>query len=311
VLTIALAVAAACAVAGCAPGEGAPTAVAKGPRLHSEPISFDRTGQAGHVVTKLLVVVLENHSFDQMAAEMPFLRRLATRYAYASNYHASLANSLPNYLIMIGGSPMGQPNNLPPPDRPVYGTSVFGQALRAGRTVKVYVEGMPSPCATQNGGDDYVVRHNPWAYFVDERSACVADEVPPSSLVRDAADGRLPDAGMVVPNLEHDAHNGTLAQADDWLAPRLSAVLRGPDWRSGRLAIVVTADEDDGAHGEQVLTVVASRYAGRGVVTAPLDHYSVARLYDEVLGLPPLRDAVSATSIARTFGIPVRRSAGR
>jgi len=310
-VTVALAAATA-AVAGCAPAASPPTALAHGPTLHSRPISFDRAGTRGRrVVTKLLVFVEENHSFDEMAAGMPFLRRLAERYAYASDYHASLSNSLPNYLIMIGGSVLGEPNDLPPSDRPVYGTSVFGQALRAGRSVKVYAEGIPTPCATENGGDDYVVRHNPWAYFVDERSACLKYDVTTASLASDAADGRLPDAGMVVPNLVHDAHDGTLAQADGWLATRVSEVMRGPDWRSGRLAIVITSDEDDGEHGNRVLTVVASRYAGRGVVNTHLDHFSVARLYDEVLGLPPLRAAASASSMARAFGIPVRPSPAR
>ena len=152
-----------------------------------------------------------------------------------------------------------------------------------------------------------MVRHNPWAYFVDERSACLKYDVSAASLTGDAAAGRLPDAGMVVPNLIHDAHDGTLAQADSWLARQVAAVMRGPDWRSGRLAIVVTADEDDGRHANRVLTVVASLRAGRGVVTTPLDHFSVARLYDEVLGLPLLRQAAYAPSMARAFAIPVRR----
>lgn len=309
-ITVALAVGAVCAVAGCAPGTGAPTAAAHPAPLDSKPITFDRVGAHTRVVvTKLLVFVEENHSFDEMASGMPFLRRLAEKYAYASDYHASLSNSLPNYLIMIGGSPLGQPNNLPPSDRPVYGTSIFGQALRAGRSVKVYADGMPTPCATENGGQDYVVRHNPWPYFVDERSACLEDDVTTGSLAGDAASGRLPDAGMVVPNLVHDAHDGTLAQADAWLAPRVAEVMRGPDWRSGRLAIVITADEDDGEHDGHVLTVVAARYAGRGAVATPLDHFSLARLYDEVLGLPPLRGAAAASSMARAFGIPVRRPA--
>jgi acid phosphatase len=309
----AVAAATATALAGCAPGAGAPPAVAHEAAhrtgLHSEPISFHRSAEP--VVSKLLVIVEENHSFGEMAAGMPFLRHLATRYAYAGDYHATFTNSLPNYLIMIGGAVLGEPNDLPPSDRPIYGTSVFGQALRAGRTVKVYAEGMPTPCATENGGNDYVVRHNPWPYFVEERSACLRDDVSTASLDHDALTGRLPNAGMVIPNLVHDAHDGTLAQADSWLARHVTAVMRGPDWRSGRLAIVITADEDDGEHGNRVLTVVASRYGGRGVVSTPLDHFSIARLYEEVLGVPPLRDAASAASMARAFGLPVSGGPGR
>ncbi len=41
------------------------------------------------------------------------------------------------------------------------------------------------------------------------------------------------------------------------------------------------------------------------MVTAPLDHYSLARLYAEVVGATPLRRARSAASLAEAFGLLV------
>ena len=41
------------------------------------------------------------------------------------------------------------------------------------------------------------------------------------------------------------------------------------------------------------------------VVTTRLTHYSLTRLYDEVAGLPYLRNAATAPSMATAFGLPL------
>ena len=71
------------------------------------------------------------------------------------------------------------------------------------------------------------------------------------------APGSLPNAGMVVPDLCHDAHDCSLATADTWFQTWMTRIQAGPDWRPARLAVVLTADEDDKSAGNRVLTVVA------------------------------------------------------
>lgn len=257
-------------------------------------------------VTKLLVFVVENHSLSQMRDQMPFTYGLAKGFAYANHYYAIRHPSLPNYLAIAGGSTFGVADDRSPSAHRIKGHSVFGQALRKGRTAKLYADSMPSNCAVRNSGD-YAARHNPWAYFVSERRACRHHDVPVSQLSRDAGSGRLPNAGMVIPNLVHDAHDGTLAAADAWIKQEVNMIRRGPDWTSGRLAIVITADEDDHNAGNKVLTVVASRSVPRHrVVTTRLNHYSLTRLYDDVLGVARLRHAKGAHSMTHAFRIPVR-----
>jgi acid phosphatase len=79
--------------------------------------------------------------------------------------------------------------------------------------------------------------------------------------------------------------------------------MNGPDWASGGLAIVITADEDDGAHGNRVLTVVAHPALSHVVVDARLTHYALSRSYAEVAGVRPLRNAVDARSLLQRFGL--------
>jgi acid phosphatase len=179
---------------------------------------------------------------------------------------------------------------------------VFGQALSVGKTAKVYAEGMPGNCATKNSGQ-YVVKHNPWPYHLGERSSCVQYDVPLTELGKDAATGRLPNAGMVVPDMCNDAHNCDLSVADDWLRTEIGTVMAGPDWLAGHLAIVVTADEDDHHQDNLVLTAVAHPSLHGAVVTTALSHYSLARLYSEVVGAEPLAEAATAPSMATAFGL--------
>lgn len=256
-------------------------------------------------VTKVLVFVVENHSLDQMRAQMPYTVSLAEQYGYAADYRAVTHPSLGNYIAIASGSTFGIQDDGGPAAHPLRGPSVFSQAVRAGRAAAVYADGMPGTCAPENGGDQYVVRHNPWTYFADDRAACAHYDVPADRLSTAVDAGSLPNIGMVIPNLCHDAHDCQLSAADDWLRAHVTDVLSGPDWRSGHLAVVITADEDDHHQDNLVLTAVIHPSLEHTVVDTPLTHLSLSRLLSEVVHQPPLRDAAAAPSLGDAFGLHV------
>lgn len=257
---------------------------------------------ADHTVSKVLVVMVENHSLAQMRAGMPWLARLASRYAYADDYRGVVHPSLPNYLAIAGGSTFGVRDDAAPATHRLRGPSIFGRTIAHGGTARLYADAMAGTCALEPDYP-YAVKHNPWAYFVDERTACAADDVPVARLADDVAAGELPTVGMLIPDLCHDAHDCALSRADRWIARQLKPVLAGPDFTSGDLAVVVTADEDDDHHGNRVLTVVAHPSLSHRVVRARLDHYGLSRSLAEVAGVAPLRQARSARSVLARFGL--------
>ena len=260
--------------------------------------------RAAPTVTKLLVVVEENHSLSQMKTGMPYTFGLAKKYGYATRYRAITHPSLPNYIAIAGGKTYGITDDADPSSHPLAGTSVFGQALAHGRTAAAYLQSMPGRCATTPSGA-YAVKHNPWAYFTNERSGCGAHDLPLKRFGAAVTKGALPRVGMLVPDLQHDAHDGTLKQADAFFKSVMGKVFAGPDWKSGRLAVVLTADEDDRNHGNRVLTVVIHPSQRHHVVGTRLNHYSLTRLYDDVAGLPYLAGARRAASMSKAFGLPV------
>jgi acid phosphatase len=82
-------------------------------------------------------------------------------------------------------------------------------------------------------------------------------------------------------------------------------IFAGPDWRSGHLAVVLTADEDDHSQDNKILTVVVHPSQHAHVVHVRLDHYSLTRLYEDVVHAPHLFHAAGAASMSDAFGLPV------
>lgn len=277
------------------------------PVVGASPLPPDTSivGSATVTPTKVLTFVEENHSYNQMRNQMPYLFSLAQRYGYATDWTAVRHPSLPNYLAITGGSTFGVTDDSAPAvnaSKVGAADSIFDQALDTGRTAKTYAEGMPGNCALAPAGK-YAVRHNPWAYFAASRTRCGLFDVGLPSLLANAENATLPNVGMVVPNVCNDAHNCSLAVADGWLQTNLGTVLASPDFTSGQLVVVVTADEDDRYNNNNVLTVVMQAGMSSEIVTTPLTHYSLTRYYAQVLGVTPLGNGATAPDMQAAFGL--------
>ncbi len=298
-----LGVVAACATAA-PPTPGSATASSGSPAASSATAHQGATAErrAGTRVTKLLVFVVENHSMEQMQQDMPWVARLARRYGYTTGYHGVTHPSLPNYLAIAGGDTFGVTDDADPSAHPIRRPTVFGRAVRAGRTATTYAEGMTSRCQTTSAGR-YAVKHNPWTYFTKERGMCRRNDVPLRRLSRDVDAGTLPNVGLAIPDMCHDGHDCPLSVTNRWMRRHVGDVLDGPDFASGHLAVVITADEDDNSHGNRVLTVVANPQISHQVVSRRMTHYALSRSYADVAGVAPLRHARTARSLVRAFGL--------
>lgn len=258
-------------------------------------------------ITKLMVVWEENHT-SAVLSQMPYLSSLGQKYGQATQYSGVTHPSLGNYLVAASGqgaSTCGLRDPLPSAC-PQSGPTVFRQALDSGATAKTYAESMTANCQRTNS-TNYAARHNPWVYFTDDTTACQQYDVPlgtlsSGALRSDVDNGNLPNVSMVVPNLLDDAHNGTPQDADTWLSQWLPVVMAGPDFTSGKLAVVVTFDE--GVSTNQVVPfVLVSQSVSQRVVSSVGDHYALCRLYSDVLHVAPLTGCAAAPSLQSAFGL--------
>jgi Phospholipase C len=258
---------------------------------------------------KALVIVEENHTQAAALSGMPYLASLADNYGEATAYEAVAHPSLPNYLALVSGSTFGVTDDQPPADHQVTGDSVMDLAIARAATAKAYIEDMPGPCTLVSSGD-YAVKHNPWAYFADPapRRNCLAFDVPSGTptggnLHDDIQSGTLPTTGILIPNLCHDAHNCPLQAADDWLREWLPALMQGPDYRAGRLAIVITFDEDDNSGANTVLTTVIAPTVQHVRTSTELTHYSLTRYLAELAAATPPGAGATAPSLSTAFNM--------
>jgi len=168
---------------------------------------------SGAGAAKVMVIVDENHTQAQAQASMPYLVSLQNTFGVTSHHTATTHPSLPNYLEIAGGSTFGVTDDAAPGSHPIAGVSVFGSALAPGESARTYNESMSTACQQTSSGN-YAVKHNPWAYFLDERTECQANDLPLTSLPGDITAGTLPNVGMITPDLCDDGHDCSLGTAD-------------------------------------------------------------------------------------------------
>ena len=226
-----------------------------------------------------------------------YITTLAASCALAMDYHGITHPSLPNYLAATSGSTNGVADDGGPAAHPLAGPSLFGQVGAAGKEWRSYEESMPSPCALASSGT-YAVKHNPAAYFTAVRTDCARWDVGLDQLTADLGADHLPAFALVTPDLCHDMHSCSVSAGDTWLRRTLPTLLSSSIYAHGTTAILITWDEDDSAHGNRVpLLVVAPSVAPQTRIGAKLDHYSLLRTTEQMLGLPFLGSAAQATPI--------------
>ncbi len=249
-----------------------------GSGLPQTPISSD-TPAFTHVV----LVMEENHSYSEVIgnAAMPYLNGLAQQYGLATQYFANAHSSLPDYLMLTTGRMETLDDNF---TGVISDDNIVRELVKAGKTWKAYAESIPS--VGYLGGDvlPYVRRHNPYSYLSDIQNdqSQAANIVPFSQFGSDLANGSLPQYSFIAPNVDNDAHNGTLAAADSWLQNNIAPLIASSAFQGGGL-LIITFDEGDATDmdhgGGQVATVIVSSRSKMNYQSQTFfQHQSVLRL---------------------------------
>lgn len=258
----------------------------------------------------VILVIEENHEFTEVyPSGMPWLASQGNTYGYATNYHADEPGSALDYYWLSSGSGEqaygcqgdGCPN-------PIKSDNIFYELSKAGLTWKVYAQSLPS--AGYMGGDynAYVDRHNPakWYEYVINTPAAQQNIVPFSQFAQDMANNQLPNYSLIIPDVNNDAHDGTLAQADAFLSSGVAPVLNTPYFKTGGDGLLlVTFDECDGAVGacpQQVYTAVIGPQVKRGTVSSTLyKHENMLRTMLDALGVTVYPGASASASDMTDF----------
>jgi len=179
------------------------------------------------------IITEENHSYESVIgnSQMPYYNSLANKYALAAQYYANVHSSLTSLMWLVAGQGVTTNNNT---------TACFNvdnivpHLLFHGMSWKSYQEDLPYAGYTGLSWSNYLRRHNPLIDFID---VCAPSQRLNSvgfwHLAKDMSNNSTPNYVYISPNTKHDAHNGTLAQADAWLAQQVPKILARPEFQSG------------------------------------------------------------------------------
>ena len=241
----------------------------------------------------VFLIVEENHSFSEVVgnSSMPYFNSLVSKYGLAKQYFANAHPSIPNYLMLTTGQ-------IETFDDDFSGTikddNVVRELINAGKSWKAYEESIPSPGYLGGDAPPYVRRHNPFVLLSDVQGspAQASHIVEFSQFATDLANDSLPQYSFIAPNVDNDAHNGTLAAADSWLQKNIDPLIASSTFQNGGLLIITfdEAEDTDVDHGGgQVATLIISSNAKPNFQSQTLyQHQSTLRLILEALGVNKL-----------------------
>ena len=253
----------------------------------SSPTPSGTVPQFGHVV----IVMEENSSYSQVIGnpDMPYFNELANQYGLATQYYANAHPSIGNYFMLTTGQ-------LVTTDDAYTGTvsvdNIVREVLAAGKTWKSYAE-------SRGNSALYVQRHDPCSYFTDVVNSATQMQnlVSFTEFATDLANNSLPNFSFIVPNIDDDAHNGPLSQADAWLKANIAPLIANATFQKDGL-LVITFDESVGTDtanggGHVAMVIVSSKAKPAYQSKTMYQHQSTLRLMLEGLGISNLPGAAS------------------
>lgn len=249
------------------------------------------------------MITEENHSYENVIGNsgMPYFNSLASKYGLATQYYSEQHNSLSALMWLVAGQFVTSNDQT----TSCYNLDNIARHLIAGGFKwRSYQEDLPYPGYTGIAYLNYLRRHNPLIDFTDTCTSTQAiNSVPFTQLALDIANHATPNYAYISPNAQHDAHNGTLPEADSWLAQHVPAILGLPEFQPGGDGILfIVWDEGGLGSGEDHrCTSTITSFCGGRVATLVIGpqvkpHYQSAVHYDHANLLRTICDAMGMSS---------------
>jgi acid phosphatase len=244
----------------------------------------------------VVIVVEENKAYSQIIdnEEAPFINKLATEGASFRYFYAITHPSEPNYLALFSGSTQGLIDDSCP--HHYSGANLASALAQAGYSFATYSQSLPQTGFRGCSQGRYRRRHNPavnWQGLnVDARQ-----NQPFSAFPQDFA--KLPTVAFVIPDLDHDMHDGSIAAGDTWLKQNLG---RYAQWvQHHNSLLIVTFDEDDDSEANRIATLIVGARVQPGQYDRPVNLYNLLRILEAMYNLPRLGKSAQAVPITQPW----------
>ena len=240
----------------------------------------------------VVVIVEENKSFGQIVGNRraPIINALLERGALFTNAHGVTHPSLPNYLALFAGVTNDNGDGCPATGISVNAPNLGSELHAAHLSFNGFSESLPISGSTICAAGTYARKHAPWIAFAN---------VPRSDHRSFASFPRsfdsLPTVSFVIPNVDDDMHDGSIAQGDAWIHDHLERLLH---WADTHDTLVVLTWDEGFDLGNTVATVLYGPMIKPGRYAQRISHYELLRTIEDFYKLPPSGRAKNARTIA-------------
>jgi len=255
----------------------------------------------------IVILIEENHAYQQIfgsssAAHINALAALPNAAVF-SNFFAITHPSQPNYLDLFAGADQGLTTDNPPASGTYpYTTDNMGaELIGAGKTFTTYSEGLPSVGFDGVSSGYYVRKHNPCTNWVGSGTNQFPASVnqPLTSFPASTNYSSLPTVSYVVPDDLDDMHDGTdpgtIITGDTWMFNHLDTLRQ---WcMTNNTLYIVTFDEDDDFHSNQILTIFYGPMVKGGTYSENVNLYNLLRTIEDMYSLGHAGAAATSTPI--------------
>lgn len=261
------------------------------PTHFAAPVHF--TAAAVPTPAHVVIVVEENRSYSNIIgnASAPYINSLAANGASMTQSFAEVHPSEPNYLALFAGSTLGVKENTCPVNAGAT-PNLGAQLLASGRTFIGFAESLPAVGSSVCSSGKYARKHAPWVNFTNIPPSY---SMPFSAFPAPSNYAGLPTVSLVIPNVDNDMHDGSIARGDQWLQQNLSAYA---EWaKANDSLLILTWDEDDNTEHNRIPTIFYGANVRPGTYGEPISHYNVLSTCEQMYGLPKLGLATRAPAI--------------
>lgn len=241
----------------------------------------------------VVVVIEENHASAEIVGNpaASSMNALAREGALFTRSYAITHPSLPNYFALFAGRTNDNGDDCPAIGIPTNAPNLATALAAAHSTFTGYAQGLPEPGSLVCSAGHYARKHAPWVHF--SNVAQKTQSLPLTALPKDY--DALPTVAFLIPDQMNDMHDGTIAQADAWIAARVVPLVR---WaRTHDTLVIITWDEDDRSSDNHIPTIFVGPMVKQGRYAERITHYSVLRTIEDMYGLPHIAHSAQAAPI--------------
>ncbi len=238
-----------------------------------------------------IVIIEENKTLAQIdgAGSAPFINALVRRGALFTDAHGVTHPSLPNYLALFSGRTNVNGDGCPERGVPAAAPNLGSELFSAKLSFAGYAEALPGAGSTVCAAGTYARKHAPWVAFSNLPSSAGR----PFSQLPAYAD--LPTVAFVVPDVDDDMHDGTVAAGDDWLKDHIGHLVT---WAAAHATLIILTWDEGYDRANTIPTVLIGPMVRPGRYAERIDHYNVLRTIEAMYALPPTGAAAGAPPLA-------------